>query len=187
LPRPDAVRLSEFVAIPKPLWQIRQLLFWLLSVQLRSDVQHVCADLPRSDAVRLTDFVAFPMPLWHIRQFLFWLLSVQLRTAVRPSCVDLLRLAAVRLIEFRAFPANLTPSTSSCLESCVCKSNPTFHFSRMTPLHRRWGAKPLPSGLPSWQIANQFLSQGEHYASRNFSQQLEPVRTGAGLSGSGVL
>jgi hypothetical protein len=52
-----------FVAIPPPLWHIRQLLFWFLSVQLRSDVQRLCANLPRSDAVRLSEFVAFPMPL----------------------------------------------------------------------------------------------------------------------------
>jgi hypothetical protein len=60
--------LPSFVAIPMPLWHFRQLLFWFLSVQLRSDAQHVCADLPRFDAVRLSEFVAFPTPLWHIRQ-----------------------------------------------------------------------------------------------------------------------
>ena len=57
-----------FVAIPPPLWHIRQLLFWFLSVQLRTDVQRLCANLPRSDAVRLTDFVAFLTPLWHFCQ-----------------------------------------------------------------------------------------------------------------------
>jgi hypothetical protein len=46
--------LTEFVAFPTPLWYIRQLLFWFLSVQLRSDVQRLRADLPRSDAVRLS-------------------------------------------------------------------------------------------------------------------------------------
>jgi hypothetical protein len=55
-------------------------------------------------------------------------------------CADLLRSAATRQIEFHDFPTNLPPSTSRCLESCLCKSNPTFHFSRMTTLHRRWGA-----------------------------------------------
>jgi hypothetical protein len=39
LPRTDAVRLTEFVAFLTPHWHIRQLLFWFLSVQLRSDVQ----------------------------------------------------------------------------------------------------------------------------------------------------
>ena len=34
-----AVRLTDFVAFQTPLWYIRQLLFWFLSVQLRSDVQ----------------------------------------------------------------------------------------------------------------------------------------------------
>jgi hypothetical protein len=37
----DAVRLTEFVAFPTPLWHIRQLLFWLLSVQLRTDVRRL--------------------------------------------------------------------------------------------------------------------------------------------------
>ena len=41
LPRSDAFRLTEFVAIPTALWHIRQLLFWFLSVQLRSDVQRL--------------------------------------------------------------------------------------------------------------------------------------------------
>jgi len=50
------------------------LLFWFLSVQLRTDVQRLCANLPRSDAVWLTEFVAFPTPLWHVRQLLFWFL-----------------------------------------------------------------------------------------------------------------
>jgi hypothetical protein len=68
LPRSDAVRLTEFVAILTPLWQFRQLLFWFLSVLLRSDVQHVCADLPRSNDARLTDFVAILTPLWHFCQ-----------------------------------------------------------------------------------------------------------------------
>jgi len=63
LPRPDTVWLTEFRAFPTPLWYICQLLFWFLSMQLRSDVQYLCADLPRSDAVRLTEFVAIPMPL----------------------------------------------------------------------------------------------------------------------------
>jgi hypothetical protein len=57
-----------------PLWHIRQLLFWFLSVQLRTDVQRLCANLPRSDAVQLAESVAIPMPLWHIRQLLFWFL-----------------------------------------------------------------------------------------------------------------
>jgi hypothetical protein len=83
LPRSDAFRLTEFIAIPTLLWHIRQLLFWFLSVQLRADAQHVCANLPRSDAVRLTDFVAFLTPLWYIRQLLFWFLSVQLRSDVQ--------------------------------------------------------------------------------------------------------
>jgi hypothetical protein len=83
LPRSDAVRLTEFVAFPTPLWHIRQLLFWFLSVQLRSAVQRLCADLPRSDAVRLIEFVAFLTPLWYIRQLLFWFLSVQLRSDVQ--------------------------------------------------------------------------------------------------------
>jgi hypothetical protein len=39
MPRSDAARLTEFVAIPTPLWYIRQLLFWFLPVQLRSDVR----------------------------------------------------------------------------------------------------------------------------------------------------
>ena len=69
-----AVRLTEFIAIPTPIWHIRQLLFWFLSVQLRTDVQRLCANLPRSDAVWLTEFVAFPTPLWHVRQLLFWFL-----------------------------------------------------------------------------------------------------------------
>jgi len=30
LPRSDAFRLNEFIAIPTPLWHIRQLLFWFL-------------------------------------------------------------------------------------------------------------------------------------------------------------
>jgi hypothetical protein len=74
LPRSDAVRLAEFVAFPTPLWHIRQLLFWFLSVQLRTDVQRLCANLPRSDAFRLTEFIAFPTPLWQIHQLLFWFL-----------------------------------------------------------------------------------------------------------------
>ena len=41
LPRSDAFRLTEFIAIPTLLWHIRQLLFWFLSVQLRSDVQRL--------------------------------------------------------------------------------------------------------------------------------------------------
>jgi hypothetical protein len=69
-----AVRQTEFVAFPTPLWHIRQLLFWFLSVQLRTDVQRLCANLPRSDAVQLAESVAIPMPLWHIRQLLFWFL-----------------------------------------------------------------------------------------------------------------
>jgi hypothetical protein len=44
LPRSDAVRLSEFVAFPMPLWHICQLLFWFLSVQPRSDVRPSYAD-----------------------------------------------------------------------------------------------------------------------------------------------
>ena len=76
-------------------------------MRLRSDVQHVCADLPRSDAVRLTEFVAFPMPLWHIRQLLFWFLSVQLRTDVQRLCANLPRSDAVWLTEFVAFPTPL--------------------------------------------------------------------------------
>jgi hypothetical protein len=62
-------------------------------VQLRSDVQHVCAALPRSDAFRLTEFIAFPTLLWHIRQLLFWFLSVQLRSDVHRlllTCRDLM-------------------------------------------------------------------------------------------------
>jgi hypothetical protein len=82
LPRSDAFRLTEFIATLTPLRHICQLLFWFLSVQLRSDVQHVCAALPRSDAFRLTEFIAFPTLLWHIRQLLFWFLSVQLRSDV---------------------------------------------------------------------------------------------------------
>jgi hypothetical protein len=74
LSRLIAVRLTEFIAIPTPIWHIRQLLFWFLSVQLRTDVQRLCANLPRSDAVWLTEFVAFPTPLWHVRQLLFWFL-----------------------------------------------------------------------------------------------------------------
>ena len=74
MPRSDAFRLTEFIAIPTPIWHIRQLLFWFLSVQLRTDVQRLCANLPRSDAVWLTEFVAFPTPLWHVRQLLFWFL-----------------------------------------------------------------------------------------------------------------
>ena len=35
----DAFRLIEFVAFLTLLWQIRQLLFWFLFVQLRADVQ----------------------------------------------------------------------------------------------------------------------------------------------------
>ena len=31
-----------FVAFLMPLWYIRQLLFWFLSVQLRTDVQRLC-------------------------------------------------------------------------------------------------------------------------------------------------
>jgi hypothetical protein len=50
------------------------LLFWFLSVQLRSAVQRVCADLPRPDAYRLAEFVAIPTLLWHICQLLFWFL-----------------------------------------------------------------------------------------------------------------
>jgi len=68
LSRLIAVRLTKFIAIPTPIWHIRQLLFWFLSVQLRTDVQRLCANLPRSDAVRLTDFVAFLTPLWHFCQ-----------------------------------------------------------------------------------------------------------------------
>jgi len=48
LPRSDAVRLTDFVSIPTPLWHIRQLLFWFLSVQLRSNVHRLlltCRDL----------------------------------------------------------------------------------------------------------------------------------------------
>jgi hypothetical protein len=73
------------------------LLFWFLSVQLRSDVQHLRADLPRSDAVRLTEFVAIPMPLRYICQLLFWFLSVQLRSDVQRLRADLPRSDAVRL------------------------------------------------------------------------------------------
>jgi hypothetical protein len=186
LPRSDAVWLTEFVAFPMPLWHIRQLLFWFLSVQLRSAGRHVCADLPRSDAIRLTEFIAFPTPRWHIRQLLFWFLSVQLRTDVQRL------LLTCRALMLFGWPSSLpsryisTLSTSRCL-SLACARHPAFHFSRRTTLHRRWGAKPPPPDLPSWQIANQIPSQGEHYASRNFSQQLESVRTVAGLSGSGVL
>jgi hypothetical protein len=74
LPRSDAFRLTEFIALPTLLWHIRQLLFWFLSVQLRSAVQRVCADLPRPDAYRLAEFVAIPTLLWHICQLLFWFL-----------------------------------------------------------------------------------------------------------------
>jgi predicted transposase YbfD/YdcC len=93
LPRSDAFRLTEFIALPTLLWHIRQFLCWFLSVQLRSDVQHVCAALPRSDAFRLTEFIAFPTLLWHIRQLLFWFLSVQLRSDVHRlllTCRDLM-------------------------------------------------------------------------------------------------
>jgi hypothetical protein len=48
LPRSDAFRLTEFIALPTLLWHIRQLLFWFLSVQLRSDVHRLlltCRDL----------------------------------------------------------------------------------------------------------------------------------------------
>jgi hypothetical protein len=45
LPRSDAFRLTEFIAFPTPRWHIRQLLFWFLSVQLRTAVQRLCADL----------------------------------------------------------------------------------------------------------------------------------------------
>ena len=85
LPRSDAFRLTEFVAFLTPLWHIHQLLFWFLSVQLRSAVHRLGTHLPRSDAFRLTEFVAFPTPLWHIRQLLFWFLSEQLRSDVRSS------------------------------------------------------------------------------------------------------
>jgi hypothetical protein len=89
LPRSDAFRLAEFIAFPTPLRQICQSLFWFLPVQLRSDVQRLCADLPRSDALLPTEFVAIPTLLWHIRQLLFWFLSVQLRSAVHRLCADL--------------------------------------------------------------------------------------------------
>jgi hypothetical protein len=110
------------------------------------------------------------MPRWHICQLLFWFLSVQLRTDVQRLCADLPRSVAARLIQFRAFPAHLALSTNRCLESCPCKSNSTFHLSRRTTLHRRWGAETPTVRFAYRQIANQFPSQGEHYASRNFSQ-----------------
>ena len=83
LPRSDAARLTDFVAIPTPLWHIRQLLFWLLSVQLRSDVQRLLLTCAHSDAFRLIEFVAFLTLLWQIRQLLFWFLFVQLRADVQ--------------------------------------------------------------------------------------------------------
>ena len=64
------------LTFPTLLWHTRQLLFWFLSVHLRTDVQRLCAGLPRSDALRLTEFIAIPTPLWHICQLLFWFLSV---------------------------------------------------------------------------------------------------------------
>jgi hypothetical protein len=41
LPRSDAFRPTEFVAFPTLLWHIRQLLFWFLSMQLRTNVQSI--------------------------------------------------------------------------------------------------------------------------------------------------
>jgi hypothetical protein len=60
LPRSDAVRLTDFVSIPTPLWHICQLLFWFLSVQLHSDLQpliQLCAALI---SVWPSEFLNFP-------------------------------------------------------------------------------------------------------------------------------
>jgi len=104
LPRSDAVRLTDFVSIPTPLWHICQLLFWFLSVQLRTDVQRLCADLPRSDAVRLAEFIAFLTPLWHIYQLMFWFLSVQLHSDLQPLIQLCAALISVWPSEFLNFP-----------------------------------------------------------------------------------
>jgi hypothetical protein len=80
------------------------LLFWFLSVQLRTAVQRLCAGLPRSDAVRLSEFVAFPTPLWHICQLLFWFLSVQLHSDLQPLIQLCAALISVWPSEFLNFP-----------------------------------------------------------------------------------